>query len=82
MPYFPSCEFENFSDFQKSSQIHACAVLKEHSMRTFGYSHISDDLLLIPLFILDFLCIHPFNDGNGRMSRLLTLLLPTVMTSL
>ena len=34
-----------------------------------------DDLLLIPMFVLDFLCIHPFNDGNGRMSRLLTLLL-------
>jgi Fic family protein len=34
-----------------------------------------DPLLLIPLFIFDFLCIHPFNDGNGRMSRLLTLLL-------
>lgn len=32
-------------------------------------------LLLIPMFILDFLCIHPFNDGNGRMSRLLTSLL-------
>ena len=32
-------------------------------------------LLLIPMFVLDFLCIHPFNDGNGRMSRLLTLLL-------
>lgn len=32
-------------------------------------------LLLIPYFIVDFLCIHPFNDGNGRMSRLLTLLL-------
>ena len=34
-----------------------------------------DPLLLIPIFILDFLCIHPFNDGNGRLSRLLTLLL-------
>ena len=34
-----------------------------------------DPLLLIPMFILDFLCIHPFHDGNGRMSRLLTLLL-------
>lgn len=34
-----------------------------------------DTLLLIPMFVLDFLCIHPFNDGNGRMSRLLTLLL-------
>ena len=34
-----------------------------------------DSLILIPMFILDFLCIHPFNDGNGRMSRLMTLLL-------
>lgn len=34
-----------------------------------------EPLLLIPMCILDFLCIHPFNDGNGRMSRLLTLLL-------
>lgn len=34
-----------------------------------------DPLLIIPMFVLDFLCIHPFNDGNGRMSRLLTLLL-------
>ena len=34
-----------------------------------------DPLVIIPMFILDFLCIHPFNDGNGRMSRLLTLLL-------
>ena len=35
----------------------------------------ADPLLIIPMFVLDFLCIHPFNDGNGRMSRLLTLLL-------
>jgi Fic family protein len=34
-----------------------------------------DALILIPLAILDFLCVHPFTDGNGRMSRLLTLLL-------
>ena len=34
-----------------------------------------DPLIVIPVFICDFLCIHPFNDGNGRMSRLLTLLL-------
>ncbi len=45
----------------------ACAMsLQEQDM---------DPLLLIPLFILDFLCIHPFHDGNGRMSRLLTLLM-------
>ena len=34
-----------------------------------------DPLIIIPTFIHDFLCIHPFNDGNGRMSRLLTTLL-------
>lgn len=45
-----------------------------------SYNHIIDSqeidpLILIPAFIHDFLCIHPFNDGNGRMSRLLTTLL-------
>ena len=39
-----------------------------------GNSNINQ-LLLIPYVILDFLCIHPFRDGNGRMSRLLSLLL-------
>ena len=33
-----------------------------------------DKLVLIPMFILDFLCIHPFNDGNGRMSLLLNII--------
>lgn len=35
----------------------------------------ADPLILIPIVIHDFLCVHPFNDGNGRLSRLLTLLL-------
>ena len=35
----------------------------------------AEPLIAIPVFIHDFLCIHPFNDGNGRMSRLLTTLL-------
>jgi Fic family protein len=34
-----------------------------------------EPLLLIPAYVLDFLCVHPFRDGNGRMARLLTLLL-------
>ena len=47
-----------------------CAALDEEINRS-----EADPLLIIPMFVLDFLCIHPFNDGNGRMSRLLTLLL-------
>lgn len=43
-----------------------------------GYRHalaqqMADPLVLVPLAVLDFLCIHPFPDGNGRMARLLTL---------
>jgi Fic family protein len=38
-------------------------------------SHEFEPLLLIPAYVLDFLCIHPFRDGNGRMARLIALLL-------
>lgn len=41
---------------------------------TLAYAEV-DPLILIPVFIHDFLCVHPFLDGNGRMSRLLTTLL-------
>jgi len=53
-----------------------------HAMQTLvqRYEHAAQDLqieplVVIPLAMLDFLCIHPFRDGNGRVSRLLTLLL-------
>ena len=46
----------------------------EEYNRVIGNAEI-EPLIAIPVFIHDFLCIHPFNDGNGRMSRLLTTLL-------
>ena len=46
----------------------------EEYNRVIGNAEI-DPLIIIPVFIHNFLCIHPFNDGNGRMSRLLTTLL-------
>ena len=46
----------------------------EEYNRVIGNMEI-EPLIAIPVFIHDFLCIHPFNDGNGRMSRLLTTLL-------
>lgn len=56
--------------------------LTEEAMRTLhgryadvGRAGELDPLLLIPFYVLDFLCIHPFLDGNGRMARLLSLLL-------
>lgn len=45
------------------------------ALRETDETHRHDPLLSSALFTLDFLCIHPFSDGNGRMSRLLTLLL-------
>lgn len=56
--------------------------LTEEAMRTLHgrfadveQAHELDPLLLIPFYVLDFLCIHPFLDGNGRMARLIALLL-------
>ncbi|MEW6097153.1 MAG: Fic family protein [bacterium] len=43
--------------------------------RLWNSSQIISPLLLIPAFVFDFLCIHPFTDGNGRISRLLNVLL-------
>ena len=51
------------------------AVAKLHQdFATAGESDV-DALILVALYVLDFLCIHPFSDGNGRMVRLLTVLL-------
>ncbi len=63
--------FKPLSAFETPSAVkRLCEVYKE------GKNDGSiDSLILISKFVLDFLCIHPFNDGNGRISRLLTLLL-------
>ncbi len=64
-------QFIDVSVFEISEMIeHLCYEFEEILKDT-----IVDPLLIIPMFILDFLCIHPFSDGNGRISRLLTLLL-------
>ena len=63
--------FRPLEPFQTPSAIEAIC----DSYNSILEKELVDPLILIPCFILDFLCIHPFNDGNGRMSRLLTLLL-------
>ena len=63
--------FQPLSAFETPGAIdEICAAFDEMMAK-----NEADPLLLIPMFVLDLLCIHPFNDGNGRMSRLLTLLL-------
>lgn len=46
-----------------------------HQFNAEWEEHQIEPLLLIATYVLDFLCIHPFSDGNGRLSRLITLLL-------
>ncbi len=63
--------FKPISSFETASAIELICDRYNQEIKEID----SNPLILIPVFILDFLCIHPFNDGNGRMSRLLTLLL-------
>ena len=67
-------EFVLFTPLPPYETPTAIEAICESYNRTIAMQDI-DALLLIPVFIHDFLCIHPFNDGNGRMSRLLTTLL-------
>ena len=63
--------FTPVAPYETEAAIEAICVSYEQTLSV----EAVDPLILIPAFICDFLCIHPFNDGNGRMSRLLTLLL-------
>jgi Fic family protein len=63
--------------FLPTSAIDTPEAMEQLSLAYMDASNNSNinKLLLIPCFVLDFLCVHPFSDGNGRMSRLLSLLL-------
>lgn len=63
--------FTPLSPFETSEALDK--ICQEYN-RVIGNMEV-EPLIVIPIFIHDFLCIHPFNDGNGRMSRLLTTLL-------
>ena len=63
--------FTPLAPFEKPGAIDSICENFNHIIET----EELDAILLIPIFIHDFLCIHPFGDGNGRMSRLLTALL-------
>lgn len=68
---------EKFIRFRPLSADKTAAAMEElcdHLNQELQEENI-EPLILIGTYILDFLCIHPFNDGNGRMARLLTLLL-------
>lgn len=63
-----------FAPLMPSETPRALDRICEEYNRVIGNMEV-EPLIAIPIFIHDFLCIHPFNDGNGRMSRLLTTLL-------
>lgn len=72
--YPDGTKFVRFQPVPAYATPDAMQRLHEQFNRLFESEEI-EPLLLIPTYILDFLCIHPFSDGNGRMARLLTLLL-------
>ncbi|NYZ69630.1 Fic family protein [Endozoicomonas sp. SM1973] len=61
--------------FQTVSVVETPAAMEQLELNYKDVINRYDALVIIPLVILDFLCIHPFSDGNGRSARLLTLLL-------
>ena len=63
--------FKPLEPYETPSAIEAICEKYQEALE----KELVDELIPIPCFLLDFLCIHPFNDGNGRMSRLMTLLL-------
>lgn len=66
-----ACIFKPLDPFETPDAVRN--ICEEYSEAISNYG--IDPLIVIPILIHDFLCIHPFNDGNGRMSRLLTTLL-------
>lgn len=72
---YPDCHRETlFTPLSPFETPDALDKICEEYNRVIGNMEL-EPLIAIPVFIHDFLCIHPFNDGNGRMSRLLTTLL-------
>ena len=72
---YPDGHVENlFTPLAPYETPEALDKICEEYNRVIGNMEV-EPLIVIPIFIHDFLCIHPFNDGNGRMSRLLTTLL-------
>lgn len=72
---YPDGHVENlFTPLAPYETTEALDKICEEYNRVIGNMEV-EPLIVIPIFIHDFLCIHPFNDGNGRMSRLLTTLL-------
>lgn len=63
-----------FTPLEPNETSEALDRICEEYNRVIGNLEV-EPLIIIPIFIHDFLCIHPFNDGNGRMSRLFTTLL-------